>query len=656
MVGIHVIGQDTTVVPLIKKSTDKVLIGGKVYYIHLVKEGETLYSIAKAYGVSEDIIANENVDVLYGPLQINQALKIPVETGQKKPTKEDKKNYTLHLVQPGHTLYFLSRKYNVAVDTIVKYNPETASGTLSIDQVIRIPKKSINTLPRSAQNQPKAEYLIHKVQPGETLYSLSKRFNISIDRIMEINPFLKNDGLKAGQELKMHVQKVSKITNALEVDKMKTGIDTSHIDSIDDKRMRVEFRCRGSNPDLFRTYTVAMLLPFQLSKKEELKNAFDTISGKTPADIQGHPVSQRYRKFISENNYFYEFYEGALLALDSLKKLGFKTKFHILDTEKSTWKVKNKIIPELRNINPDVIIGPVYQENLRLISEFSAANRIPFVSPVFGNRWLLETNPYMFQVIPESSEEIKEASDFISGFTNRNILLVHRGDSLFVDNIYDFRDNLFRSVNESTEYDNIFINEVIYNDSLKPNLEKLLRKDMPNLIVIPSPREIYVIPLLTKLNQLAKRYDIQIFGTSQWQQFGNVDDDYFYNLRVHYYTPFYINYGHPHVKAFITKFREWYNHEPVQVTTKGYNFSYLGYDITFYFLNALRIYGTNFPGCIEYYKPKMLMSDYDFKRDDAFSGFSNHSISIIRYNTDFTVGELDIMKKIEPRWDFGRND
>lgn len=653
--GLSTFGQDTIVAPTVKKSTDKVLIGGKVYYIHLVQKGQTLYSISRAYNVSEADIAAENVDVLYGPLQVGQALKIPVKSQQQQTEKPDRENFILHLVEPNQTLYFLSRKYNVAVDTIVKYNPETGSGTLAIDQVIKIPRKSVNTRTRMVRNQPQVEYLIHKVEQGETLYSLSRRFKISIDRIMDVNAFLKNEGLQAGQELRIPVMDKDPGRLDLPESELATRIDTSHLDSIDDRRMKVEFHCRGSNPDLFRTYKVAMLLPFELERKEELENAMDTITADSPAEVQAHPVSQMYRKFISESNYFYEFYEGALIALDSLKKLGFKTKFYIYDTERNPITVRNEVIPELRRVNPDIIIGPVYQENLKVISEFSAQNQIPFVSPIFNNPWLIETNPYMFQVIPEGSEEIKEASDFISGFTNRNILLIHRGDSLFVNNIYDFRDNLYRSVNESDAYDNIFINELIYNDSIKPDLESMLRRDMPNLIVIPSPREIYVIPLLTKLNQLARRYDIQIFGTSQWQQFRNVDDDYFYNLRVHYYTPFYIDYSDSHVKAFISKYRKWYNHEPVQVTPKGYNFSYLGYDVTFYFLNALRIYGTNFPGCIEYYEPQMLMSDYLFRRDDAFSGFTNHSISIIRFNTDFTVGKLDIMKKIQPRWDLGRN-
>lgn len=650
----NVQGQEDTIgSPNVKKSTDKVLIGGKVFFIHLVKEGQTLYSIAKAYNVSEDAIAKENVDVLYGPLQVGQALKIPVNgPAHQEIGKKDRENFQLHLVKPNQTLYFLSRKYNVAVDTIVKYNPETELGNLGIDQVIRIPKKSINTRERRIPKDPKSKYLVHEVEPKETLYSLSKKYSVSIDMIMDANPFLKNQGLQAGQNLKMPVIGVDENIQEIPDSSYLLVRDTL---PVDDQRIRVEFHCRGSNPDRFRTYKVALLLPFELDTKYELKSALDTITGDSPAEIQAHPVTRMYRKFISENNYFYEFYEGTLIALDSLKKLGFKTEFHVFDTEKNPNTVKRNILPKLRTFQPDLIIGPIYQENLKVVSDFSLKQRIPFVSPIFKNPWLVETNPYLFQVIPEDTEEIKEASDFISRFTNRNIILIHRGDSLFVNNIYDFRDNLYRSVGQSSEDDNIIINELIYNDSLKPDISDFLKRDMPNLIVIPSPREVYAIPLLTKLNQLTKYYDIQVFGTSQWQQFKNVDDDYFYNLRVHYYTPFYIDYDDRHVKSFIAKYRNWYNHEPVQTTPKGYNFSYLGYDITFYFLNALRIYGTNFPGCLEYYNPRMLMSNYQFQRDDVFSGFTNNAISIIRFNTDFTVAKLDIMRKIKPRWDLGRN-
>lgn len=645
--------QDTLQPVDIKKSADKVLIGGKVYYIHVVEKGQTLYSIAKAYNVTEEDIASENVDVLYGPLQIGQALKVPVypkQNDQERERKKDKKDFILHLVKPQQTLYFLSRKYNVSIDTIIKYNPETASGNLDIDQVVRIPKISINTRERAIEPGPEAEYIVYHVKPKETLYSLSRRFNISVDAIVNENPFLKNDGLKTGQELRIPVTKDKPVSGHLADTSFS---DKAMKDDIKNNRLKIEFKCRGSNPDRFRTYRVALLLPFQLHKKKRYNNILDTISGETEAEILNHPVARDYRKFMAENNYFYEFYEGVLLALDSLKNLGFQAEFHVYDTEKNAETIRRQIIPKLETLQPDLIIGPIYQENLKIISDFSLRHHVPFVSPVFKNPWLIETNPFMFQVMPKGSEEIKEASGFISRFSNRNIVLVHRGDSLFVNNIYDFRDNLYRAVNESSEYDNIIITELIYNDSLKTNIANALKKGMPNLVVIPSPREVYVIPLLTELNQLAKHFDIQVFGTSQWQQFKNVDDDYFYNLRVHYHTPFYIDYSNPHVKSFVEKFRQWYNHEPVQVTPKGYNFSYLGYDITFYFMNALRIYGTNFPGCLKYYEPNLLMSDYQFEREDIFSGFTNHSISIIRYNKDYTVSRLEIMKKITPLWNFG---
>ncbi|MCK7496006.1 MAG: LysM peptidoglycan-binding domain-containing protein [Comamonadaceae bacterium] len=60
----------------IEKSTDKVMIGGQVYYVHIVKAGETLYSLSNAYGVSQKEIAKENPEIFLG-LIVGQALKIP---------------------------------------------------------------------------------------------------------------------------------------------------------------------------------------------------------------------------------------------------------------------------------------------------------------------------------------------------------------------------------------------------------------------------------------------------------------------------------------------------------------------------------------------------------------------------------------------------
>ena len=97
------------------------------YYVHNVRHGETLYSLAKTYGVAEQVIAAENPQLAQG-LKADQSLKIPVvETGvvvqEQLSPKKLKKTFDQHTVQKGETLYGISRRYAISVETIMEDNP-----------------------------------------------------------------------------------------------------------------------------------------------------------------------------------------------------------------------------------------------------------------------------------------------------------------------------------------------------------------------------------------------------------------------------------------------------------------------------------------------------------------------------------------------------
>ena len=125
-------------------------------------------------------------------------------TVEKATVAVDDSSKINHIVEPKETLYGLSKKYNVSVEEIKFINKELLIEGLKIGQVIRIPSKNVleSTEFKSLDKQKKSEIEIrHKVEPKETLYAISKKYNISINEIKQLNDALLQKGLQIGQIL-----------------------------------------------------------------------------------------------------------------------------------------------------------------------------------------------------------------------------------------------------------------------------------------------------------------------------------------------------------------------------------------------------------------------------------------------------------------------
>lgn len=156
---------------------------------YIVKKGDTLYGISNQYGVSVTELASLNgVDA--STLQIGQELLIPDKSGVNP------NNMFLYTVKKGDTLYSIAKKYNTSVSAILDLNYLTSSN-LSIGQVIRIPE---NYIPEGEITLP--QYTNYIVQKGDTLYSISKKFQISVDVLVKDNA-LTSTVLYPGEVLKI---------------------------------------------------------------------------------------------------------------------------------------------------------------------------------------------------------------------------------------------------------------------------------------------------------------------------------------------------------------------------------------------------------------------------------------------------------------------
>ena len=180
-----VVGQVLRIPEVYTKPDDMVVPN---YISYTVKKGDTLYSIAKKYGVSADTIIQDN-NLKNSNLSVGQILRIRSGEGEVlecfgEDYNDSISNYKTYIVQKGDSLYTISRKYGISVDDIKRVN-NLKSNTLSIGQELLIPSNDLD---------------YYTVQRGDSLYSIAKKFGISVDYLKRKNNLTSNT-LSIGQRL-----------------------------------------------------------------------------------------------------------------------------------------------------------------------------------------------------------------------------------------------------------------------------------------------------------------------------------------------------------------------------------------------------------------------------------------------------------------------
>lgn len=174
-------------------------INGKTFVIHKVDEKETLFAISRRYRTTVDAILEFNASAGSG-LKIGQILKVPyISKTASRPV-----NGIVHKVAPKETLYSISRNYQVSMEDIKGWNNLT-DNALGIGQELVIKKSNVitQTVPDQNRNQNTpliSKKGIHTVEAKETLFSISREYNVSLDQLRTWNN-LEGSELKIGQTL-----------------------------------------------------------------------------------------------------------------------------------------------------------------------------------------------------------------------------------------------------------------------------------------------------------------------------------------------------------------------------------------------------------------------------------------------------------------------
>ncbi len=163
---------------------------------YTVKAGDTLYSIAKRYGVTVQSIVTANKLASANVIRVGQVLKIPASTGTIVPKPVPTTiNYT---VKAGDTLYSIAKRYGVTVQSIVTANKLASANVIRVGQVLKIPASTGTIVPK-----PVPTTINYTVKAGDTLYSIAKRYGVTVQSVVTINKLASANVIKIGQVLKI---------------------------------------------------------------------------------------------------------------------------------------------------------------------------------------------------------------------------------------------------------------------------------------------------------------------------------------------------------------------------------------------------------------------------------------------------------------------
>lgn len=570
-------------------------------FVHTVQPGETLYAIANMYHVSTQKLIELNPGSDKG-IKIGFELKIPQNDNNVPSNPDDK--YIYHTISPKETLFSVQKKYNSTIESIMIENPGLTPGTFTIGKVIRIipnlqPEEIIeHEIIKDVQHKQEPTYIQYKVKRKETLFSISQKFNVSIQSILDSNPGLtklsKNDIINIPTEETAALEKENKQTET----EVKPTIDSIRlINDIYNKINEVQKK---------NEITVALLLPFMLNQPENV-----------------------------ESSLYVEYYEGFLLAVDSLKKQGVSINLYVYDTEKSKNTVKtilNK--PEAKNF--DLIIGPVDDALIKIVADFALENNINMVNVFSLKNEEVTHNARIFQTnIPHPYLYAETTQEFCNRFKNRKIVFIKDENA---DDKKDFITTLKTDLNrQSLPYIEHTLKELLANDAA------ILTGINQPILLVPTSENVSVLskilPELRKVKEDHPDLILSLFGYPEWQKSVSSFIESFYALDTYIYTRFYIDPTDKQTEIFYQKFKYWYSKELINASPR---FGILGFDTGMYFLNALWKYGRNFETQLDQINAKSIQTDFYFQRVNNWSGFINKGIYFVNFRPDYSIDKIKL--------------
>ena len=716
------------VVSIDPSKAPKIRFNDKDYYLHDVKTGETLEDISQAYQVSTNEIMLYNPELKNG-MKAGMVLGIPVQSSQdsnneveKKqevekeelkdemgqqdvknetqivpqnsevqserphiaPNREPNRNTSINLsgskytVQPKEDLYDIAKKFGVDISDLKAINEGLGNNPKS-GTVIEIPNIANEN-----------DYIVHYCERNERVTSLLKRWKVDESAFRAKN-------ISVGShvfENQVVLIPIQPITDFYWLDQMQEVVVVQNTEGEDVEeevetpntpseipQLNFDFEtsdipvCVADPANAQKRYHVALMVPLYLYDIDNL-----SISKENSAK------TQKSRPML-----FLQFYEGFVLAAETLEKEGLKLDLTVIDVTDNVTSAE-RALDQIRGKELDLIVGPFFGKSFDVIEEYAKSNGIVMVNPLSMRESVIENNPNVVKVKPGNTGLILSISSLVkNSYSNANVFIVSREkatDSLFLSQL---EHHLNLSVNEEVtvsgdeflsyarneserlemgsrlvptldvegqvystdDFQNGSKDKLVMSNAVKRysysemgKLKSQLSGVRTNLIIAYGDDNVFATQILNSLTQSADRFPITLVCVSDWQKHEKLLVDNLLKMNAIYVSDFFVDYQDEAAKRFVRRFRSKYVTEPQK-------YAFEGYDVGYYFLNALMQYGNeDLLNCLHCYEASLLHTHYRFYYKNYLKAGGNYGKenlywSIYQYDKEnIELVPIDPFKKI----------
>ncbi len=642
-------------------------IGDKEYYRYDSSNGESIYDIAAKLGVTKDYIIQNNPDAADG-ISNGMTLYFPTGKTVTPAQATLKPQYPvlMHEVKQGETLYGLAKSYGTTIDELIAVNPGSENG-IKIGQKLMIPSSRTNERAavdadkqvhdafsqNSVQIAPLGSDPVYQIiNDGEDIYTIAKHYNTSIESILINNPGLKPDEYVAGTKIKVvpntaipfNYERVGRRNYKYEVKRGETYASIATDNGISEAELK------AANPDLKKVkkgktiilpkpYTEQVIGDMATIPVEELRayyqpriqDLYENLVAKrleNEVNIALVLPFQLHKSAPPKQAYLYtDYYKGFLLAMDSVSRITNRhINIKVYDTQHNL-NVTDSILalPELKSMN--MIIAPSEPQQLARINAFGKANGVPVMNCFTTKNEDYLDNPYVYQVNTPTNEMMHDVMKwFDEQFKGYNVVFLNASSESDKEMFEHMRTHINRK-----KYPTATINvsgDLTYND-----ISNQMNPGSKYVFIPSSGDKALVKKYIKALKQVKnERFDCDL-SLIAYPEYVLYLKDYQTDLQdvdTYMFTRFF------NAKGFRTRdleaaYKTNFGGEPLSAVP---NMAIYGYDTGMYLLKSLGV-----DGIIDEETPlyKGIQTSFRWERGDNWRGYTNQAIEVVHFSTDHQI-------------------